>query len=475
MTSEVAATADSNHPPHNSRSFLGHPAGLGYIVFTEAWERFSFYGMQALLVLYMANYLLHPGAVEQVAAFAGFRALLEGVLGPLSTQALATQIFGIYGGLIYLAPIFGGLLGDRVLGQRRAVVLGAVIMSLGHFLMALESAFLFALLALVLGCGLLKGNLAAQVGRLYEKNDQRRDAAYSIYYASINIGAFIAPLICGTLGEIYGWHYGFGVAGLGMLVGTAIYLAGRDRLPPDNLVRRGSGDALKPGEGRVIAGLLMVLAVTALFWTAQFQVWNAYVLWIRDRVDRVLFETTVPVTWFPSLDSLAVLLLAPAIIAFWRWQNRRRREPGDLDKIGIGCGIFALACAWLALADMLSAGGAVAIWWPAVFHFICACGYLYVAPTALSLFSRAAPPSINAMMVGVYYLGLFFGSVFSGFLGRFYEILPAGGFWFLHAAIAGSGAVLVWLLRRPLLRLLEVPGSGRQGQERHDHSQEATV
>ena len=183
----------------SERRFFGHPRGLAFIVFTEAWERFSFYGMQALLVLYMAGYLLHPGTVEQVIGFPGFRTAVQGVFGLLSTQALASQIFGLYVGMVYFMPVFGGLIGDRVLGQRRAVMLGAVSMAIGHFLMAFEAAFLFALLALIVGSGLLKGNLAAQVGKLYAKTDPRRESGFSIYCLAINVGAFIAPLVCGNL------------------------------------------------------------------------------------------------------------------------------------------------------------------------------------------------------------------------------------------------------------------------------------
>ncbi|HKX55023.1 MAG TPA: oligopeptide:H+ symporter, partial [Xanthomonadales bacterium] len=237
-----------------SGTFLGHPKGLGYIVFTEAWERFSFYGMQALLVLYMATYLLHPGKVESVIAFTGLHKVLVAIFGDLSTQALATQMFGIYVGLIYLTPVFGGLLGDRYLGRTRAVLMGAGLMAAGHFLMAIESAFLFALTALILGSGLLKGNLAAQVGGLYDKADQRRDSAFSIYNVAINLGATVAPLVCGTLGELYGWHYGFGLAGFGMLIGTGIYLKGRKYLPPD-VIRsvEQQHPKLQPGESKTLA------------------------------------------------------------------------------------------------------------------------------------------------------------------------------------------------------------------------------
>lgn len=453
----AAEIAHQDAPAGRPASFLGHPKGLAFIVFTEAWERFSFYGMQALLVLYMATHLLQPGAVEAVVGFAALRGAIEAVFGSLSVQALATQIFGLYVGLIYFMPVLGGYLGDRLMGRRRAVLLGGALMAVGHFLMAFEAAFLFALMALILGSGFLKGNLAAQVGALYERDDQRRDTAFSIYVMAINVGAFIAPLVCGTLGELYGWHYGFSAAGVGMVVGLIIYLAGSAHLPPErDLSSRDSRPGLQPGDGRAILAILVMLAITALYWTAQSQVWNTYPLWIRERVDRALFDLSVPITWFQSLDSLAVLLLAPAVIWWWARQATRRAEPDDLTKIAIGCVVFAAANLWLMVGERMSTGGQVALVWPVVYHFICAIGFLYIGPIALSLTSRAAPLAVNAMMVGSYYLAIFAGGLASGWLGRFYELLSPADFWLLHAAIVGAGAILIVALRGPLRRAMKL-------------------
>src|SRR5437667_7786269 len=224
------------HNPED-RSFIGHPRGVGYLAFTEAWERFSYYGMQALLVLYMVNRLLQTGHIERVAGFAPFRNLLESVYrGPLSVQALASAIFGLYTGLVYLTPIGGGLIADRVLGRTRTIIIGALLMAAGHFLMAFDFSFLLALLCLLTGVGCFKGNLASQVGALYATGDNRRADAFQIYYLFINGGVIASPLIAGTLGEKIGWHWGFGAAGVGMLIGLTIYLAGRRHLPPDSPV-----------------------------------------------------------------------------------------------------------------------------------------------------------------------------------------------------------------------------------------------
>lgn len=443
-----------------TNEILGHPRGLAYIAFTEAWERFSFYGMQALLVLYMTGYLLHPGTVEQVAGFASLRAALESLYGPLSIQALASTIFGLYVGLIYFTPVLGGLVGDRIMGRKRAVLAGAVLMAAGHFMMAFVAAFLPALLALIIGAGLLKGNLAAQVGGLYSHDDRRRDSAYTIYVTAINIGAFVAPLVCGTLGELYSWHYGFASAGIGMLIGIVIYLAGAKYLPLDN-VRAGSDRTerprLQPGDGRVLVALCVVLAITSLFWTAQAQVWNVYPLWLRDFVDRSAGGLAVPVTWFQSLDSLAVLVLAPVLVVFWRMQAKRGSEPADLVKIALGCALYGVAFILLTLGQATApSGGKVAVIWPVLFHFFNSMGYLYAAPVALALVSRTAPPSVNAMMVGAYYLGIFIGGLASGRLARFYEPLQPTAFWALHALFAATGTVLIFILRRPLVRALRL-------------------
>src|SRR6476660_10297176 len=220
----------------SDRSFLGHPRGLGYIAFAEAWERFSYYGMQALLVLYMVHRLLLPGHVEHVAGFGVYHRLINSIYGNLSTQALASTIFGLYTGLVYLTPIAGGLIADRWLGRTRTITIGALLMAAGHFLMAFDVSFLLALTCLLCGVGCFKGNLASQVGALYPIGDNRRADAFQIYYLFINGGVIAAPLIAGTLGEKVGWHYGFGAAGVGMLIGLTIYLAGRKHLPPDSPV-----------------------------------------------------------------------------------------------------------------------------------------------------------------------------------------------------------------------------------------------
>ena len=213
-------------------TLLGHPKGLFYLAATEAWERFSYYGMTALVVLYMVNQLLLPAHLQHIFGFSGFKAAVESVVGPLSTQALASQIFGLYSGFVYFTPLLGGMIADRWIGQRNAVVIGALSMSAGHIAMGFDQSFLLALLLLVIGSGFLKGNISAQVGALYLPEDEaRRTRGFVIFSTAINVGAVIGPLLCGLIAQVYGWHYGFGIAAIFMLFGLATYLYGSRYLP----------------------------------------------------------------------------------------------------------------------------------------------------------------------------------------------------------------------------------------------------
>ena len=257
-----SVTAWKSAVPRGPELF-GHPRGLYYLAFTEAWERFSFYGMMALVVLYMVNQLLLPGHAEHVAGLATLRTKLESVTGRMSPQAFASQIFGLYTGFVYLTPLLGGALADRWIGQRNAVVIGALCMAAGHIAMALDKTFLLALLLLVVGSGFLKGNIAAQVGALYPSDDEaRRTRGFMIFSTGILVGAVIGPLLCGLLAQIYGWHYGFGIAAIFMLLGLATYLYGYRYLPERVERPRHQASKLTSSDWRVILALIAVTAIT---------------------------------------------------------------------------------------------------------------------------------------------------------------------------------------------------------------------
>lgn len=444
----AATRADADGGPAPPQLF-GHPRGLVFIAATELWDRISFHGMQALLVLYMVDQLLLPGHVEHIAGFAAFRAGIEAVTGRLSTQALASQIFGIYVGLVYFTPVFGGVLGDRVLGRVRTVSLGAMLMTAGHFCMAFDRSFLLALLLLILGAGCLRGNLAPQLGELYSKQDSRRTFAFQIYGSAVNLGAFFAPLASGQLGYEFGWHAGFAFAGFGMLIGLIVYLCGRRELPPDRPRRsdRVAHAPLNAAEWRAVYLLLLLVPVCSLFWIAQSQVWNTYNLWVRDHIVLRYGDWTMPVPWLQSLDGLAPFICLPPLLLFWRWQARRGNEQNELTRMAIGCFLFGAFTFWLGCAQLASGtDGRAPLLWAVVFHFGSNLGWLYFSPTVQALFSRVAPAAVNATLMGIYYLAIFMGSVISGRLGGLYEILTPFQFWSLHAALVGAGGVLILIV-----------------------------
>jgi len=466
----MAAAADTDLTAGRAgaeRALFGHPPGLAYLAFMEAFERFSFYGMQALLVLYMTSQLLHPGHIEHVAGFAAFRGAMQGVFGPMSPQALSSEIFGLYAGFCSFTPVFGGLIGDRWLGQKRAVLLGGAMMAAGHFLMAFEAPFLLALSLLMVGCGLLKGNVSAQVGNLYAGADRRRQDAFQLFYMAANLGVFTAPLVCGTLGELVGWHWGFAAAGVGMLVSLAIYLAGYGALPPDTLPAKGRERAAAARLARsdipALAAMGVLLVVVALFWVANGELLNAYMLWAKAHLDRELGGRMLPTTWLQAASALVGMTMAPVLIGLWTAQARRGREPAPLGKMAIGCGLAAAAYGLLALSDGLSGPAKVPLLAALGFQFVLQVGYLFVYPIGMALFSRAAPPAINSLMIGVYFLSVFAGSLLVGWVGQFYERMTAPAFWLLHAGSAALAGAIILALWRPLSRALAAPAALARG------------
>jgi POT family proton-dependent oligopeptide transporter len=454
------APSDRTAPP--AGEWIGHPRGLSYLFTTEMWERFSYYGMKALLVLYMIKYLFEPGRIETVVGLATLKGALESVFGPLGTQPLASHIFGLYTGLVYFTPILGGYLADRVLGQRRMVIIGALLMATGHFLMAFESLFLFALTFLIFGNGAFKPNISTQVGSLYAPGDPRRDRAFSIFYVGINLGAFLAPLVSGTLGEEVGWHYGFTAAGIGMTLGLAIYLYASRTLPPDELTkRRESGETPKFGreEWRAIAALLILSLPVTFFWATYEQQANTVALWADGYTDRTvrLFAWTwqIPTTWFQSFNPFMIFAFTPFILALWKWQAARGREPSTVAKMAYGC--FYNAASYLILfAAAWYAGPEKASWlWLFAYFVILTVGELYLSPTALSLVSKVAPKHCLSLMMGVWLATSFYGGFLSGYLGSFWSSMAKTDFFLMLAVISGLAGVAVLAFIRPLKSMLQ--------------------
>jgi proton-dependent oligopeptide transporter, POT family len=436
------------------RTFFGEPRALAYLAFTEAWERFSYYGMTSLLVLYMSEALFLPGHIEHIAGFAAFRGALQSVFGPMSTLALASQVYGLYTGLVYFTPIFGGLIADRLIGRRRAVMLGAILMSGGHIAMAFDASFLLALALLIVGCGLLKGNISTQVGQLYPESDAAgRSRGFSIFSMGINVGAVAGPLVCGFLGTRYGWHWGFGLAGVLMLTGLATYIAGY-RLLSETSVRHTAErkQALTGAQLRVIAALFAVMALTIFQSVAFYQNANIGLIWIKARVDLNLFGFAIPPPWFVAIDSFTSIVAVPMLFVLWRWQSKRGGVPGELAKISTGAFITVAANLMLALGSVFGAHASVVF--PVLYEVLLGIGFLYYWPTLLALVSRAAPPSLKATLMGCVFLTLSISNMTIGRLGALYEHMSAAGFWTMEAFIAAAGGILALLLRRPLERLL---------------------
>jgi POT family proton-dependent oligopeptide transporter len=421
--------------------------------------------MQTLLVLYMVRQLLHPGHIEHIAGFNAFRAAIERAYGaPLSTVALASAIFGLYTGLVYLTPIAGGIIADRWLGRTRTITIGALLMAAGHFLMAFDASFLIALLCLLTGVGCFKGNIASQVGALYSPGDLRRADAFQIYFLFINGAVIAAPLIAGTLGEVYGWHYGFGAAGVGMLVSLAIYLSGRKWLPPEHAAAR-ARSAVRPGLSRderiAVMVLILLLPILAIGAVGNQQIFNAYLLWVPSNIDLVFFGRTMPTTWLITLDSVVSVSALVAVVAFWRLWSRRFEEPGEVVKIIVGLGISAAAQLSLVMAATIAAGGHKAgVGWVLLFEVLNSIGFANVFPVGLALYARASPKAIAGTMIGVYYLHLFMGNNLVGWLGGLLERMSGMQFWLLHAVLVGGAAVLMLIVWRLFGHLLAPTGPG---------------
>ncbi|MBU8976068.1 peptide MFS transporter [Lysobacter sp. MMG2] len=418
-----------------SRDLFGQPRGLTVLFLTQMWEIFSYYGMRSLLVYYMTKQLL-----------------LE--------QQHASLVYGAYTATVYFTPIIGGVISDRWLGRRRAVIIGASIMALGHFLMASESLFYVALAAIALGNGLFLPSLPSQIDGLYAKDDPRRGSAYNVYYVGINVGGLLAPLVCGTLGEVYGWHYGFGAAGLGMLAGLLIYVFGARHLPEDtsrlhaSLAPAREAAVLQRHELWQRVRVLAAIALTVmLFRGAYEQLGNTIALWADTGVDRMLGGFTIPMTWFQSLNPLLVIVLTPLFVAHWTRQARHGREPTPARKMAMGAA--GVACAYLMLAAVSAATPAgQASWvWLALFFLVLTSGELFILPVGLGLFARLAPAGHGATTIAAWFFATFGGSLLAGVLGTTWSALGPSSFFVLMGAVGVSAAALLWLLDRPTRRV----------------------
>ncbi len=458
MSTNVSATPPSAYDTiRTHRTILGHPAGLFVLFFTEMWERFSYYGMRALLVLYMVDYLIknvRAGSVH-VLGFLPLQRGIEAVFGPQNVQPLASQIYGMYTALVYLTPLFGGMIADRLLGQRKTVVIGAVLMAIGQFFLAAESMFLVGLFFLIVGNGCFKPNLATQVGGLYPPGDPRLDRAYSIYYMGVNLGAFFAPLVCGTLGQKFGWSYGFGAAGVGMICGLFFYLWGQRFLAEDNLTRGKKTHTekvpLTSREWKVIIALMVLVILNALFWAVYEQQGNTLQIFADRNADWHVFGFEMPSTWFQAVNPMFIFALTPLLISFWGWQSRAGKEPGSITKMAMGCVLLGISFVPLIyIAHGLGETQKISFLWLVGSTLVLTVGELYLSPIGQSLVAQVAPPSLVSMLMGMWFLSNFIGNYFTGYLGTFYEKMPREMFFVLLGGLGLAAGLAIFALGKPL-------------------------
>ncbi|MBX9928309.1 MAG: peptide MFS transporter [Gemmatimonadaceae bacterium] len=476
--------------PRDDRAFFGHPRGLGLLFLVEMWERFSYYGMRALLVLYLVNKLGWPS-------------------GDAST------LYGTYTGLVYLTPLIGGYLADRFLGTRRSLVIGGLIISIGHFTLALPdlAAFYTGLALVIVGTGFFKSNVASMAGELYAPGDPRRDAGFTIFYMGINLGGFLAPLVCAYLGERIGWHYGFGAAGVGMLLGLATYLRYRDRYLPGiglapspearaardaelaasasgvskpwhamvgalagfsislastgfawlslvmgTIIGGGLGIALLGSRGeerkRVIA-LFVIVFFAACFWMAFEQAGSSMNLFADQHVDRMVGSFEIPTGWFQSVNSMFILLCAPLFAIAWRVLGARGREPSTSSKMALGLFFLGIGFVFLVLAGRVAdAGGKASPLLLIATYLFHTFGELCLSPVGLSYVTKVAPLRFASLLMGVWYLANAAANKVGGWLAAQTETITSSASFFSIPVATSLGSAVLLALLVPLLRRL---------------------
>ncbi|MFY0525990.1 peptide MFS transporter [Archangium gephyra] len=508
FTSDSAAPLASpgGPTPPEQGGFFGHPRGLSTLFFTELWERFSYYGMRALLILFMT------AAVEKGGL--GFDAIKAGA------------IYGLYTSGVYLAAMPGGWLADRVIGQRRAVLSGGIIIALGHFSMALPGLFFFylGLLLIVVGTGLLKPNISTMVGDLYPEGGARRDAGFSIFYMGINIGAFLSPLVVGYLGEKVDWHLGFGVAGVGMVFGVIQYVVGGKHLgqvglEPKDARGASPGTAGQPAGGGsrtlglavvgVLVGLLVVLQLlgvvdlttavglasaggliivslalaffaymftaggldagekrrlgvigvlficSAIFWAGFEQAGSSLNLFARELTDRVVFGWEVPASSLQSINALLIIGLAPVFAWLWVWLNRRGREPSSPAKFSGGLVLLGAGFGVMVLASLAAASGhKVSPLWLVLTYLLHTLGELSLSPVGLSTVTKLAPARMVGLMMGVWFMSVSLGNLIAGLVAGGFEAMPLPQLFGAVAAIAIAAGLVLALFVRPIRRMM---------------------
>jgi dipeptide/tripeptide permease len=394
------------------KQLFGHPVGLYVLFFTEMWERFSYYGMRALLVLYISS------------------TVGDGGLG--WTKASALELYGWYTMLVYVMSIPGGIIADRVLGQKKSVLYGAIILVAGHGILAIEQlwAFYSGLGLIILGVGMLKPNISTMVGGLYKQGDLRRDKGFTIFYIGINIGAFLSALIVGYVGETYGWHYGFGLAGIGMLFGLVVYMWGQKHLKhvgnflgnSTNAEEKAAMDKplTKIERDRMVV-LLISFLIIIVFWGAFEQAGGLLNIYANEKIDRNIFGWEMPATWFQSFNAAFIIIFGTLVAGFWARRKLKGKETSTLLKMGIGTIIMGAGFLLMVGASREAGSieyGTASFWWLTGAYLLHTIGELCASPTALSFITKLAPLKYASIMMGVYFAATGFGNKLAGTIGE---------------------------------------------------------
>lgn len=387
----------------------GHPKGLYLLFFVEMWERFSFYGMRALIVLYMIQELM------------------------FSAQK-AGNIYGLYTGLVYLTPLIGGYLADRYFGQRKCITAGAVFMSCGLFLLAFgpKSLFLLSLFLMITANGCFKSNISSLLGLLYGNHDDKKDSAFTIFYMGINFGAFLSPLVCGTLAVKYGFNYGFATAGCGMLAGLLMYKVFENKLlgecgkfPSKCVGDVGVKQNMTQDERGKLKALIVLMLFTIPFWVCFEQAGSSLTLFAEYATDRSFWGHEIPTGYFQSLNPLFIIAIAPLMSMLWEVLRSKSKEPTSVEKFAIALGIMTVAYIVMAYAGYLSTGSMVSPLWLVLGYFIMTLAELCLSPIGLSLVSKLAPKQFLSLMMGCWFLTNFSGNLLAGYWGGKYETMAA--------------------------------------------------
>jgi len=418
------------------------PKGLFLLFFVEMWERFSYYGMRAILVLYMINFL------------------------QFSTES-AGQLYGWYTGLVYLTPLLGGYIADRYMGQRKCILIGGIIMALGEFALAVPTLqfFYLGLGLLIAGNGMFKPNISTVVGSLYEKDDVRRDGGFTIFYMGINIGAFFSPLVCGTLAQKVGWHWGFIAAGVGMVMGMAMYLWGQKAMLGDKCtlpayqrtgVDKVDDKPLTHVEMQRIAVIFIMVFFAIFFWSAFEQAGSSLTLFADRETDLTIrlfgWNWLMPSSFFQSLNPLFIVLLAPFFSKMWIKLGEAGREPSTPVKFAAGLGFLAIGfVVMIAGAAVYQQSGPVSMLWLTGAYFFHTLGELCLSPVGLSLVTKLAPAKFGSLMMGTWFLSSFAANIVGGYFAGNYDVWNHTLFYMIPTGTA-LGAAILLLIMTPKLK-----------------------